>query len=43
MAANIVWDFPLESEVLYFDSYKSFELTKYRPINDDEGLDFNPD
>jgi hypothetical protein len=43
MEANIVWDFPLESEVLYFDSYKSFELTKYRPINDDEGLDFNPD
>lgn len=40
---KIVWDFPIDSQIEYFDSYKSYELTKYRPINDTEGLDFNPD
>lgn len=40
---EIKWDFPLGAEIEYFDSYKSYELTGYRPINDEDGLDFNPD
>ena len=39
---NITWDFPIDSEIEYFDSYKSYQLTKYRPINDTDGLDFDP-
>ena len=31
--------FPVE----YFDANLSYELTKYRPINETKGLDFNPD
>jgi hypothetical protein len=42
MENTIVWDFPIESEILYFDSYKSYELIKYRPINDTDGLEFDP-
>lgn len=41
MAMN--WDFKLGDEILYFDPYKSYELTGYRPINDTDGLDFDPD
>lgn len=37
------WDFTLEDKIEYFDSYKSYELVGYRPINDTDGLDFNPD
>lgn len=37
------WDFPLENKLEYFDSYKSIQLSGYRPINDTDGLDFNPD
>lgn len=37
------WDFPLTAKIEYFDPEKSYELTKYRPINDTMGLDFNPD
>lgn len=39
---RIFWDFPIESELEFFDSYKSYELTGYRPINDTDGLDFDP-
>ena len=42
MGKNIKWDFPIDSEIEYFDSNKSYELTGYRPINDTEGLDFDP-
>lgn len=37
------WDFGPDDEITYFDPTKSYWLTKYRPINREEGLDFNPD
>lgn len=40
---KIKWDFGPNDEIEYFDPYKSYYLTKYRPINDNDGLDFNPD
>lgn len=40
---GIKWDFGPNDKIEYFDSTKSYYLTKYRPINDTEGLDFNPD
>lgn len=29
-------------DIEYFDPYKSYYITKYRPINDEQGLDFDP-
>ena len=43
MEKEIKWDFPIDIKIEYFDSYKSYELTGYRPINDVDGLDFDPD
>lgn len=43
MSKDIIWDFPIENDLPYFDSYKSIELTHYRPINDVDGIDFDPD
>ena len=43
MEKEIKWDFPIDVKIEYFDSYKSYELTGYRPINDVDGLDFDPD
>lgn len=40
---GIRWDFGPNDKIEYFDSYKSYYITKYRPINDTEGLDFDPD
>lgn len=37
------WDFKIGEDISYFDMNKSYELTKYRPITEDEGLDFNPE
>lgn len=37
------WDFKIGDEIDFFDPFKSYEITKYRPINDTEGLDFNPE
>ena len=37
------WDVPLSEEIHYFDPELSYELTGYRPITMDQGLDFNPD
>jgi hypothetical protein len=37
------WDFGPDDEIVYFDPTKSYWLTKYRPINKENGLDFNPD
>lgn len=37
-----MWDFIKEDPIEFFDSTKSYELTGYRPINDTEGLDFDP-
>lgn len=40
---GIKWDFGPDDEIHYFDTSKSYYITKYRPINDTEGLDFDPD
>ena len=39
---NGEWDVPLNEEILYFDPELSYELTGYRPINETQGLDFDP-
>ena len=39
----MIWDYKIGDEIDFFDPYKSYEHTKYRPINDIDGLDFNPD
>ncbi len=36
------WDVPIEEEIMYFDPELSYELTGYRPINELQGLDFDP-
>ena len=38
-----MWDVPLSSNVDYFDSRLSYEITGYKPITKDKGLDFNPE
>lgn len=43
MSSKINWDVPIDQEISYFDSDLSYELTKYRPVNETQGLDFNPD
>jgi len=42
MANTFTWDVPLGQPIEYFDIEQSFELTGFRPINDTQGLDFNP-
>ena len=37
------WDVPIDEEVRYFDPELSYELTGYRPITMDQGLDFDPE
>lgn len=37
------WDVSIDSEIKFFDKTLSYELTGYRPINDKQGLDFNPE
>lgn len=37
-----LWDYVREDEIEFFDPSCSYELTGYRPINDKEGLDFDP-
>ena len=36
------WDFKIDDTITFFDKSKSYELTGYRPINETQGLDFNP-
>ena len=36
------WDVPLDEEIHYFDPELSYEITGYRPITMDQGLDFDP-
>ncbi len=36
----IEWDYKIEDEVQYFDREKTYELTKYRPVDTNHGLDF---
>lgn len=40
---SLDWDIPLTQEIEFFDTNLSYELTGYRPITKDKGLDFNPD
>lgn len=40
--ANQLWDYKLGDSIDFFDTTLSYELTGYRPINDKEGLDFDP-
>ena len=37
------WDVPLGTEIEYFDPKLSYEITGYRPITKDKGLDFTPE
>lgn len=39
---NSDWDVTLDDEIKFFDKDLSYELTGYRPINDKQGLDFDP-
>ena len=39
---NGLWDYLKDDEIKYFDPEMSYELTGYRPINEIEGLDFDP-
>lgn len=36
------WDVPIGKEIKFFDKRLSYEITGYRPITKDKGLDFNP-
>ena len=36
------WDISIDQEIEFFDPTLSYELTGYKPINDKEGLDFDP-
>lgn len=36
------WDIPKTEKIKYFDPSLSYELTGYRPITKDKGLDFDP-
>lgn len=40
---NSEWDVPKEQYIKFFDKRLSYELTGYKPITADKGLDFNPD
>ncbi len=42
MENNIKWDYKIGDPVFFFDPTKSYQLTKYRPINMNQGLDFDP-
>ena len=37
------WDFTKDDVILFFDATKSYEITGYKPINKDHGLDFRPE
>ena len=36
------WDFLKDDPIEFFDANMSYEVTGYRPINEKEGLDFDP-
>lgn len=40
---NSEWDVPKDQYIKFFDKRLSYELTGYKPITADKGLDFNPD
>lgn len=35
------WDYPIDAEVKWFDRSKSYQITGYRPIDEENGLDFD--
>lgn len=37
------WDITVNDKVEFFDARLSYEITGYRPINENKGLDFNPE
>ncbi|GMO69611.1 MAG: hypothetical protein Nk1A_8800 [Endomicrobiia bacterium] len=37
------WDFAINDKIPFFDVRLSYELTGYKPINEIEGLDFDPE
>ena len=39
---GIEWDVKIGDSIEHFDKRLSYELTGYRPINETQGLDFNP-
>ena len=39
---NAEWDVPIDEKIKYFDSELSYEITGYRPITMEQGLDFDP-
>ena len=36
------WDVKIGDHIEFFDPNRSYEITKYRPINKEQGLDFDP-
>ncbi len=38
-----IWDFGIEDQIPFFDIALSYELSGYKPINETEGLDFDPE
>ena len=40
---NEDWDVPITEEIQYFDPELSYEITGYRPITMEKGLDFDPE
>jgi hypothetical protein len=38
---DIKWDYGPDAEVKWFDRTKSYFLTGYRPIDEENGLDFD--
>lgn len=36
------WDVKKDEDILYFDGHLSYEITGYRPIDETQGLDFDP-
>lgn len=41
--SNVEWDVSLDTEIKHFDPTLSYELTGYRPVDEERGLDFNPE
>ena len=37
------WDVPIDEEIKYFDPELSYELSGYRPLTMEQGLDFDPE
>jgi hypothetical protein len=40
---NVEWDICINDPIPYFDPELSYEITGYRPITEDKGLDFDPE